>query len=82
MPFIFWAFFRISIDIRVMAILYIFGAYLIFFLQYLDDKRFLFKNLKYLILSLITTIISIYIFWPYLWFDPINNIFNFIYVEK
>ena len=80
--FYFGLFSGLAFDIRVMAILYIFGAYLIFFLQYLDDKRFLVKNLKYLILSLITTILSIYIFWPYLWFDPINNIFNFLFMLK
>ena len=45
-------------------------------------KDFSLKNLKYLILSLITTIISIYIFSPYLWFDPINNIFNFLFMLK
>jgi hypothetical protein len=63
--------------IRVPAIVYIFVAHLMFFLQSLDDEKFLITNYKFLTTSLLTTIIFVYIFWPYLWIDPFNHLFLF-----
>jgi hypothetical protein len=67
---------------RLPAIVYIFATYLMFFLQSMDDEKFLITNYKFLAASLLTTIIFVYIFWPYLWIDPFNHLFHFLKVVK
>ncbi len=67
---------------RLPAIVYIFATYLMFFLQSMDDEKFLITNYKFLTTSLLTTIIFIYIFWPYLWIDPFNHLFYYLKVVK
>lgn len=72
----------LAFDIRIMAIIYIFTFYIMFFLQYLDEKKEFSKNLKFIITALIFSTFFIYIFWPYLWVDPINNLIDFFTVIR
>jgi hypothetical protein len=74
---LFGIFSALAFVIRVPAIVYIFATYLMFFLQSMDDEKFLITNYKFLTTSLLTTIIFVYIFWPYLWIDPFNHLFLF-----
>ena len=80
--FTFGIFSALAFDIRVMASLLIFAVYFMFLLKILDNKNFISKNYKYLITSVLTTIFFIFVFWPYLWIDPINNLLNFFHVIK
>ena len=77
---LFGIFSALAFAIRVPAAVYIFATYLMFFLQSMDDKKFLIINYKFLITSLLTTIIFVYIFWPYLWIDPFNHLFYYLKV--
>ena len=72
----------LAFDIRIMAIIYIFVFYLMLFFDYLDDKNFLKKKFKNSVFVLILTICFIYIFWPYLWLNPINNLIDYFLVIK
>lgn len=72
----------LAFDIRVMALLQIATVYFIFFLKTLDSSTFIKEKYRYIFISLITTIFFIYIFWPYLWIDPLNNLINFFSVIK
>ena len=80
--FFFGIFSALALVIRVPAILYIFATYLMFFLQSMDDKKFISTNYKFLLTSVFTTIVFVYIFWPYLWIDPVNHLVNFFKVAK
>ena len=80
--FLFGIFSALALVIRIPAVLYIFATYFIFLLQSMDDKKFIIANYKLLITSIFTTIFFIYIFWPYLWFDPFNNLVHFFKVAK
>jgi len=75
---LFGIFSALAFAIRIPATVYIFATYLMFFLQSMDDKKFLITNYKFLITSLLTTIIFVYIFWPYLWIDPFNHLFYYL----
>jgi len=77
---LFGIFSALAFVIRLPAIVYIFAAYLMFFLQSMDDEKFLITNYKFLTTSLLTTIIFVYIFWPYLWTDPFNHLFYYLKV--
>ena len=44
------------------------------FLNHLDNPKKSFEGTRYYPLITIFTLIFIYIFWPYLWIDPINNL--------
>jgi len=80
--FLFGLFSALALVIRIPASIYIFATYLIFLLQIFDDKKFLALNYKFLTISIFTTIIFIYIFWPYLWIDPINHIIHFFKIAR
>lgn len=63
----------LAIDIRVLGILIPVTFFFISFLQFLASKK---ENKKYLsinLLLLVLLIFFIYIFWPYLWENPIEN---------
>ena len=75
---LFGIFSALAFVIRLPAIVYIFATYLMFFLQTMDDEKFLIINYKFLIISLLTTIIFVYIFWPFLWIDPFNHLFSYL----
>lgn len=72
----------LAFDIRIMALIYIFVFYLMLFLHFLDDKNFLNQKLKNYFFTIILTILFIYLFWPYLWIDPINNLIDYFLVIK
>tara|TARA_Y100000816_G_scaffold273606_1_gene240094 strand:+ start:2889 stop:4517 length:1629 start_codon:yes stop_codon:yes gene_type:complete len=80
--FLFGAASGLAFDIRIMALIQILTVYFIFFLKILDSKSFLQEKYTHLFLSIITTIFFIFIFWPYLWIDPVNNFTNFFSVIK
>ncbi len=72
----------LAFDIRIMAIIYIFVFYLMLVFHYLDDKNFLIHKFKNFLIALILTTFFIYLFWPYLWIDPINNLIDYFLVIK
>ena len=67
----------LAFDIRVLAIIFILSFYMMIFLNHLDNPKKSFEGTRYYPLITIFTLIFIYIFWPYLWIDPINNLINF-----
>lgn len=72
---IFAFFSAIATDIRIMGIFLIFLFLFFFIIEYLENKKFI-KNKIHILLVLITTyLLFTYLFWPYLWKDPLNNIF-------
>ena len=72
----------LAFDVRIMAIIYIFAFYLMLFLHFLDDKNFLNEKFKNSLIAIILTTLFIYLFWPYLWIDPINNVIDYFSVIK
>jgi len=79
---IFGIFCALTFDIRIMAIIYIFAFYIMIFLYYLDDKEEFKKNIKYFIATVLFSFFFTYIFWPYLWIDPIKNLIDFFVVIR
>ena len=72
----------LAFDIRIMALLIIFSTYSILFLKIMDNKNHFKNNYRYILIALIFNITFIFIFWPYLWFDPINNLIDFFKIIK
>ena len=79
---IFGIFTALAFDIRIMAIIYIFAFYLMFFFNFLDEKNFFINKFKNLLLATICTIFFVYLFWPYLWVDPLKNLIDFFSVIR
>ena len=65
--FIFGIFSALAFDTRIMAIVYIFAFYTIFFLNFLDDEKIRINKLKNFLIIITTSILFIYLLWPYLW---------------
>ena len=61
-------------QIRIMGIQLIFFYLLYFFWQSLEEKKFLKKNSICLINTLFFYFLFLYIFWPFLWGNPIQNL--------
>ena len=61
-------------QIRIMGIQLIFFYLLYFFWQSLEEKKFLKKNSICLISTLFFYFLFLYIFWPFLWENPIQNL--------
>jgi len=62
----------IAINIRIMGVLIVALSilwFILMFLQHKNLKLFLRKSITYSIVVLI----SLYVFWPYLWTDPVNH---------
>ena len=53
-----------------------------FFFSYLDKDQFLKSKLKFFPIIFFVTTLFIYILWPYLWIDPINNLINYFVTTK
>ena len=64
----------LSINIRVLGLLPIFILVFFLFLDGLNRKEKLLLNSKYIILNLILVSIFVYLIWPFLWSNPLNNI--------
>ena len=79
---IFGVFSSLAFDIRIMAIIYIFAFYLMFFFNFLDEKNLFINKFLNLLLGIISTIFFLYLFWPYLWIDPIKNLIDYFSVIK
>ena len=65
---------------RIIAIIYIFIFHAYF--HYFDDKNFLIHKFKNFLIALILTTFFIFLFWPYLWIDPINNLIDYFMIIK
>ena len=79
---IFSLFSAIAFDVRIMAIVFIFTFFILKFLHYLDNENKITANIKYIPISIVFFTLFIYIFWPYLWIDPIRNLIDFFAVIK
>ena len=79
---LFGIFSALAFDIRIMAIIYIFVFYVMIFLHYLDEKKIFYKKIKYYLIAILFSIIFVYIFWPYLWISPIDNLIDFFSVIR
>ena len=79
---IFGIFTALAFDIRIMAIIYIFSFYLMFFFNCLDEKNFFINKFKNLLFAITSTIFFIYLFWPYLWVDPLANLIDYFSVIR
>lgn len=72
----------IAFDIRIIALLIIFSVYSILFLKTLDNKNYFKNNFRLILVTPISTLFFIIVFWPYLWFDPVNNLIDFFNIIK
>ena len=79
---LFSIFSALAFDIRIMAIIYIFVFYVMIFLYYLDEKKEFYKKIKYYFAAVLLSIIFVYIFWPYLWIAPLENLVDFFTVIR
>ena len=72
--FLFGCFIAIATSSKSLALIVVFIYILFFLLSCLSKKDFFFKNIKFYVVGLSSYIIFTYIFWPYLWSDPIGNL--------
>ena len=63
----------LALDTRVMAFISILIIFSFFFLKSLRSNIYFKKNLKYVFYFILSTIIFVIAFWPYLWIDPFGN---------
>ena len=77
---VFFALFAaLATDIRIMGIL-LFCMYLIFLIiNSLEEKYYLRKNYKFFLILFFLYPLFVFLFWPYLWDDPVQN---FIFAFK
>ena len=72
--FLFGFFIAIATSSKSLALIVVFVFILFFLLSCISKKEFFLKNIKFYILGLSSYIIFTYLFWPYLWNDPIGNL--------
>ena len=63
----------LAITSRIMAIIIPFFIIFFFILESLDNKKYFFKNVNKFFLFLFLLLCITFVFWPYLWTDPITN---------
>ena len=63
----------LATDIRIMGILLFTLFFIFFMLNCLERKNFFFKNYKKLAVIFFSYPIFVYLFWPFLWEQPIQN---------
>lgn len=61
------------IDTRIVGLVFAVASILVY-LYYIWQTRQALRSYQILLVYIITTIISVYIFWPWLWESPLNNI--------
>ena len=79
---LFSLFSAIAFDVRIMAIVFIFTFFILKFLHFLDNENKITTKIKYIPISIIFFTLFVYIFWPYLWIDPLRNLIDFFAVIK
>ena len=73
---IFFSFFTaLLINSRILGLLPVFIFSFIYIYNFLNDKQKFIAERKNIFLYFIFSILFIYIFWPFLWNNPFNNIF-------
>ena len=63
----------LATDVRIMGIFFIFLFLIFFIFESLEIKNFFKKKIKFILITVFFYFLFVYIFWPYLWLDPINN---------
>lgn len=63
----------ILINIRVYGIIFPLISFFFIFIESIENKKKLLKNIKLSLISILLIIFTIYIFWPFLWTSPIKN---------
>ena len=63
----------LSVGIKILGIISPFIVIVFFFLQFIDSKIFLKKNISILAFFILLFISFTILFWPYLWSDPLSN---------
>ena len=66
----------LSTGVRSMGIFLIFLLIIFFIFESLEIKNFFKKKISLVLLSLILYLIFTYLFWPFLWLEPVNNFFT------
>ena len=64
----------LATQIRIMGILLIIFYILFFFWDTLEDRKYLKKNYLSSLITIISYFTFLYIFWPFLWGNPISNL--------
>ena len=65
----------LSTSVRSMGIFLIFLLIIFFIFESLEIKNFFKKKISLVLLSLILYLVFTYLFWPFLWLEPVNNFF-------
>ena len=66
----------IATDVRILGIFLIILFLFFFFIEYLENKKFLKEKIKTLTILVTSYLFFTYLFWPYLWADPIKNFYS------
>ena len=64
----------LTINIRVIGIYLMLLVILFILIKILMENRFLIKKFSSLILFMISSVVFLYIFWPFLWESPLDNL--------
>ena len=65
----------IATDVRILGIFLIILFLFFFFIEYLENKQFIKNKIKTLIILITTYFFFTYLFWPFLWTEPIKNFY-------
>lgn len=63
----------IAINMRIMGVFFIPLTFYIILVNFINNEKKIFLNLKYLFYYLFFTLLFIYIMFPFLWESPVNN---------
>ena len=73
----------ILLNIRVMGLIPIFLVCAIIFFEIIEKEKLYVDRVKKISLYLFLTFLITFIFWPYLWLDPLKNFFTYLdYVKN
>ena len=73
--FLFSFFTALLLNSKILGIIPVFIFLVLYLYNYLNTKKKFFKEKNNIFLFSSLSFLLIYIFWPYLWNDPINNLF-------
>jgi len=68
----------ILLNIRIMGLIFLLLTFSIILFEVLEKENLFIGRLKNIFFSTFLTFFIAILFWPYFWFDPLNNFFHYI----
>ncbi len=62
------------INTRIMGLIFLVITYSFILFESIDNKKKFYSNIYSVFISLLISFFVVFVFWPYLWFDPLDNL--------